>query len=145
MYFKRFYIEKFKFHRRAVRYTNLSVYAVLRRVEGRNEERIENDDLWGVCRCWSNNIIVNFADCGIVGVQGGEFIEQHGANARIMRGRLHLFTPVFVVVHFQRADIPILEGERETTPKMRKELPAVSAAFCSRRIKGRLKSSLLMR
>lgn len=96
-----------------------------------NEERIEND-LWGVCRCWRNNIIVNFADCGIVRVQGGGLIEQHGANARIMRGSLHLFTPVFVVVHFQRADIPILEGERETTPKMRKELPAVSAAFCSR-------------
>jgi len=45
------------------------------RVEGPNEERIEND-LWGVCRCWRNNIIVNFADCGIVRVQGGGFIEQ---------------------------------------------------------------------
>lgn len=36
-------------------------------MEGLNEKRIE-DDLWGACKCWRNNIIVNFADCGIVGV-----------------------------------------------------------------------------
>lgn len=42
---------------------------------GANEERI-GDDLWGACRCWRNNIIVNFAIAALLKYRGVGSIEQ---------------------------------------------------------------------
>lgn len=78
---------------------------------GANEERI-GDDLWGACRCWRNNIIVNFAIAALLKYRGARV---HRANARIMgAARVYLRSSSLGWNRiFSRVDIPIhTKGER---------------------------------
>lgn len=152
MYSKRFYIGNVSSLSSYLRTVSvfLCTFRVVRAstigVEGPNEERIESD-LWGACRCWRNNIIVNFADCGIVRVyrevgSSSKRANNEGARIACIYSRSSWF---FVVVRtFSASGHPdTRRGARKWEKKnerMRKERPAVSVVFCSRRIKRRLKN-----
>lgn len=88
-----------------------------RRTKGPNEKRIE-DDLWGACRCWRNNIIVNFADCGIVGVYwevGPSSKRANNEGVVCVYSRSSLSSYIFseqTSRYTERGDAPRREGTR---------------------------------